>query len=158
MLALGSLALAQTPPASANYWFSFGDSYTTTYSVPENTLPDVGNPMGNPSYPGTTSTGGPNWVGILTTALNSSLVLTYSYAYPGAIIDPAIFEPGLPGLLPLIDPIDGQFLAEGGAGSKPSTSPWTSENSLFSVWIGLNEFYLTWAQDINHGVLGGSVG
>lgn len=123
---------------------------------PPNTLHDFTLIFGTTQ--GTTSTGGPNWVGILTTALNSSLVLTYSYAYPGAIIDPAIFEPGLPGLLPLIDPIDGQFLAEGGAGSKPSTSPWTSENSLFSVWIGLNEFYLTWAQDINHGVLGGSVG
>jgi phospholipase/lecithinase/hemolysin len=95
--------------------------------------------MGNPPYPGWTATGGPNWIGTMSTSLNNSLVLTYNYAYGGATIDANLVKPYQPTVLSLTDQINGQFLAKGGASSKPSSSPWTSENSLFSVWIGIND-------------------
>ncbi len=46
--------------------------------------PAVGNPLGNPPYPGFTAVGGQNWVDYVTTVDNTSLVLTYNLAYGGA--------------------------------------------------------------------------
>ncbi|KAJ7803458.1 fungal cellulose binding domain-containing protein [Mycena olivaceomarginata] len=117
-------AITKSPePCAITYWFPFGDSYTTTGFDPNDTLPSVGNPLGNPAFPGETGGGGENFVGFDTTTYNRSLILTYDYAVGGAV---------------------DEFLA--GAGKKPATAPWTSENALFSVWIGINDigntFYL----------------
>jgi hypothetical protein len=73
---------------------------------------------------------GENFVGFDTVTYNKSLILTYDYAVGGATIDPILVAPIT---LSLPDEVD-QFLA--GAAKKPATSRWTSENSLFSVWIG----------------------
>jgi hypothetical protein len=62
--------------------------------------------------------------------------LTYNYAYGGATIDAGLVQPYTPTVLSLTDQVD-QFLD--GAGNKPSTSPWTSANALFSIWIGIND-------------------
>ena len=51
-------------------------------------------------------------------------------------------------MLSLIDQVN-QFL--GTVADKPATAPWTSENSLFSVWIGINDignsYYLSGDRD-----------
>ncbi|KAF5374669.1 hypothetical protein D9615_008983 [Tricholomella constricta] len=133
-----------TSTAKANYWFSFGDSYTQTGFSPTGTLPAVGNPLGNPPYPGWTATGGENWVDYVTTQHNRSLVFTYNYAYGGATIDANLVTPYTPTVLSLTDQVN-QFLS--GAGTKPASTPWTSANALFSIWIGINDignsFYLS---------------
>ncbi|KAG6840152.1 hypothetical protein C0991_008557 [Blastosporella zonata] len=113
-----------------------GDSYTQTGFDPTLTLPAVGNPLGNPTYPGYTATGGENWVDIVTTKYNKSLVFTYNYAYGGATIDATLVTPYTSTVLSLTDQVN-QFLS--GAGTKPAATPWTSANSLFSVFIGIND-------------------
>jgi hypothetical protein len=119
-----------------------GDSYTQTGFVTNGTLPAVGNPLGNPPYPGFTATGGENWIDYVTTTYNTSLVLTYNYAYGGATIDAALVKTN-PGILSLTDQVN-EFLS--GPGTKPAVTPWTSSDALFSVWIGVNDignsFYL----------------
>ncbi|KAJ7888821.1 fungal cellulose binding domain-containing protein [Mycena leptocephala] len=137
---VGALTTKRPPCGPITYWFAFGDSYTTTGFDPNSTLPSVGNPLGNPSFPGSTGGGGENFVGFDTVTYNKSLILTYDYAVGGATIDPTLVAPIT---LSLPDEVN-QFLA--GAANKPATSRWTSENSLFSVWIGINDigntFYL----------------
>ncbi|KAH8103480.1 hypothetical protein BXZ70DRAFT_889104 [Cristinia sonorae] len=123
-------------PSNANFWFSFGDSYTQTGFVPEDTTPAVGNPLGNPPFPGYTAVGGTNWIDVDTTVFNKSLILTYNYAYGGATIDAKLVAPYTPTVLSLTDQVN-QFLQ--GAATKPKAAPWTSDNALFSFWIGIND-------------------
>jgi phospholipase/lecithinase/hemolysin len=121
---------------TVNYWFPFGDSYTTTGFLPNETLPAIGNPLGNPPFPGFTGAGGENYVGFDTVTYNISTVLTYNYAYGGATIDTNLVVPYLPTVLSLTDQVN-EFLT--GVAHKPATAPWTSANSLFSIWIGIND-------------------
>lgn len=104
--------------------------------------------LGNPPYPGFTATGGENWVDFVTTQYNKSLILTYNYAYGGATIDANLVPPFESTVLSLTDQVN-QFLS--GAGTKPASSPWTSSNSLFSVFIGINDignsYYLSGDRD-----------
>lgn len=131
-----STTAAPPAPTNANYWFSFGDSYTQTGFSPTGTLPALGNPLGNPPYPGWTATGGENWVDYVTTKNNRSLLLTYNYAYGGATIDANLVAPYTPTVLSLTDQVN-QFLS--GAATKPASTPWKSANALFSIWIGIND-------------------
>jgi hypothetical protein len=71
-----------------------------------------------------------------TTVYNNSLVLTYNYAYGGATIDASLVTPYEPTVLSLTDQVN-EFLDT--AAGKPTSTPWTSSNSLFSVWIGIND-------------------
>ncbi|KAM5544881.1 hypothetical protein V8D89_001779 [Ganoderma adspersum] len=121
---------------NANFWFSFGDSYTQTGFTTTDVIPVPGNPLGNPPYPGYTAVGGTNWIDVDTTVYNKSLVLTYNYAYGGATINASLVAPYEPTVLSLIDQVN-EFLGQ--AANKPATAPWTSENALFSVWIGIND-------------------
>ncbi|PBK90474.1 hypothetical protein ARMGADRAFT_1032489 [Armillaria gallica] len=121
------------------YWFSLyssGDSYTQTGFTTTGTRPAVGNPLGNPPYPGWTSSGGQNWVDYVTAVDNTSLVLTYNLAYGGATISADLVAPFDPTVLSLTDQVN-QFLSS--YASKPSTTPWNSADTLFSVWIGIND-------------------
>ncbi|KZP19745.1 carbohydrate esterase family 16 protein [Athelia psychrophila] len=136
-------AIVQPPGTSeVKYWFSFGDSYTTTGFVNTSTLPTESDPLGNPAYPGiTVGDGGPNWVDVNTVVYNESLLLTYNYAYNGAVIDGSLVTPYLPTVATLVDQVE-EFLS--GAGQKPASSPWTSENAFFSIWIGINDIAHTY--------------
>ncbi|KAG6886667.1 hypothetical protein C0992_002885 [Termitomyces sp. T32_za158] len=137
LVACVTTALSQVSSAvDVDYWFSFGDSYTQTGFDPTLTLPSIGNPLGNPPYPGWTSSGGENWVDYVTTKYNNSVLLTYNYAYGGATIDSTLVAPYTPTVLSVTDQVD-QFLS--GVGTKPAEARWTSANSLFSIWIGIND-------------------
>ncbi|TBU26745.1 hypothetical protein BD311DRAFT_808224 [Dichomitus squalens] len=120
----------------ANFWFSFGDSYTQTGFTTTGAIPAPGNPLGNPPYPGYTAVGGTNWIDVDTTVYNKSLVLTYNYAYGGATINASLVTPYEPTVLSLIDQVN-EFMGQ--VANKPASAPWTSENALFSVWIGIND-------------------
>jgi hypothetical protein len=71
-------------------------------------------------------------------------VFTYNYAYGGATINATLVKPFEPSVLSLTDQVN-EYLS--GAGTKPTVTPWTSSDALFSVWIGINDignsFYLS---------------
>ncbi|KAF9524985.1 hypothetical protein CPB83DRAFT_897394 [Crepidotus variabilis] len=134
--------LAPTP----NYWFSFGASSSQTGFNSNGTLPNEANPIGNPTFPGNTFAGGINWVGYLTSYYNNSLLFTYNYAIGGATINRTLVNPG--SSKALTEEID-EFMA--GAGKKPSVTPWKSENSLFSFYIGINDLQATYNQGGDRG-------
>ncbi|EMD33269.1 carbohydrate esterase family 16 protein [Gelatoporia subvermispora B] len=127
---------APTAAANANYWFSFGDSYTQTQFDINSTQPSPGNPFGNPPYPGYTAVGGVNWIDVDTVVYNKSLILTYNYAYGGATINASLVQPYETTVLSFVDQVN-QFMST--VADKPASAPWTSENSLFSAWFGIND-------------------
>ncbi|KAK7032147.1 hypothetical protein VNI00_013321 [Paramarasmius palmivorus] len=139
---------SSAPSTGTNYWFSFGDSYTSTSFDINGAKPAPGNPLGNPAYPGGTTTGGENWIDYNTARLNKSLTLTYNFAVSGAVIDNNIVSPIFPGLKSMTDQVN-QFLSA--LGNKPASAPWTSDNALFSVWIGINDIGSTYSQGGDRG-------
>jgi hypothetical protein len=96
-----------------------GDSLSSIEYDVNGAYPDEKNPIGNPPYPGTTTSGGANWVGYLATKYNDSTILAYDYAQSGGVVQW----------------VDGQvnqlFLPR--AGQKPNYAPWSSNDSLFSM-------------------------
>jgi phospholipase/lecithinase/hemolysin len=97
--------------------------------------------MGNPRYPGYTSANGPNWVGSLTTQHNASILQTYNLAYGGATVDSALVKPYKPEVLSVKQQVLDLFLP-GYTGAEPTAaSPpkWKSGDTLFAVWIGIND-------------------
>ncbi|KAH7135395.1 hypothetical protein B0J11DRAFT_158558 [Dendryphion nanum] len=123
--------------------FIFGDSYTQTGFTPTGSAPSPSNPLGNPNYPGWTSSNGPNWVGFLTTTYNASLVYTYNLAYGGATVDSALVTPYAPTVLSLKNQVEDLYIPNYGAGTA-SGRKWTAQDSLFAVWIGINDVGNTW--------------
>ena len=76
------------------------------------------------------------------------MILTYNYAYGGATIDASLVAPYESTVLSMTDQVN-QFLA--GAATKPSTAPWTSDNALFSYWIGINDIGNSWYESGDRG-------
>ena len=111
-----------------------GDSYSQTGFNASGTLPSFGNPLGNPPYPGRTAVGGANWVDLLTTTCNKSLIFTYNLAWGGATIDSRLVQPGQG--VSLTDEVN-TFLSS--FANKPASTPWEPQNTLFSFWIGIND-------------------
>jgi hypothetical protein len=60
-----------------------GDSYSATEYDVDGPRPSALNPLGNPAYPGTTWSGGPNWVALSF----SSLIVGGAYRYGLQSID-----------------------------------------------------------------------
>ena len=122
--------------------FVFGDSYTQTGFDVKSTQPSASNPFGNPSYPGWTSSNGPNWVGFLSTTYNASALLTYNMAYGGATVDSLLVTPYAPTVISMKDQVRTEFLPT--YGSHPASAPWTSDSSLFAFFIGINDVGNSW--------------
>ncbi|KAF2138501.1 carbohydrate esterase family 16 protein [Aplosporella prunicola CBS 121167] len=124
--------------AGIKYWFVFGDSYSTTGFDINGQQPCPANPLGNPPYPGNTSSNGPNWVDYLTTTHNTTQLLTYNLASGGATLDAAIVPQYLPSIRSVKHQIQQQFLANY-TGTPRAPAFWSSTNTLFSVWVGTND-------------------
>ena len=77
-----------------------------------------------------TSSGGNNWVGYLTTKYNESLVLTYDLAVGGATIDNKLVESHVKELVHQVSDFESVY----GKGS------WKSDHTVFGFWIGINEY------------------
>ncbi|KZT23977.1 carbohydrate esterase family 16 protein [Neolentinus lepideus HHB14362 ss-1] len=135
LLFTASAAVAQQLTwGTTKYFFVFGDSYTTDgYNVSAGI---------NSPDPGYTSSNGPNWVEFLTNTYNVTNTKTYDLAYGGATIDSALVQPYLPTVLSIVDQVSqfNEYLA-----SKPAEAPWTSADSLFAVWIGINDVGNSWS-------------
>jgi len=134
-------SLLQTHPQwsgfqGVEYWFAFGDSYSTTSFNILGAQPSHANPTGNPSTYQTTSIG-PNYLLYLAETYNKSSILLYDLAESGAILpDPSAL--GLPAQLPQAGYQQVQFLwLETYASTR--AVPWQPSNALFSFWFGIND-------------------
>lgn len=114
--------------------FPSGDSYSSTGFYIEGDKPSASSPIGSPSLPGTTTSGGLNWVGLVTSEYNTSTVLTYDWAYYGADVSNAIINTGV-----TTDVIAQVADFEDNLVPAPSYAPWTADNLLVAVWIGIND-------------------
>jgi len=128
------------------YAFIFGDSYTTTGFNQTLTQPSEGNPLGNPTYPGNTAANGPNWVDSLTVEYNDSLILTYNLAYGGATMDSAIVAPYLPIVRSIAEQIEDEWFPV--YASQPSFAPWSSNDTLFAIFDGINDVGNTYGDGV----------
>lgn len=144
-----SLALATLAAADTGYFITFGDSYSQTGFEINGTHPSAANPLGNPALPGYTASGGLDWVGFEVTEYNASLLLSYNLAYGGATVDASLVAPYADTVLSFVDQI-GEFSQS--LASKPDWAPWTSDNALVGVWIGVNDignsFWLSNVTDV----------
>ncbi|KAJ7264866.1 GDSL lipase/esterase [Mycena haematopus] len=125
---LGSLARAKLTWGNTEFLMVFGDSYTTTgFNIS----------LGiNSTDPGFVSSNGPNWVEDLRDTYNVAGTKVFNLAYGGATIDSALVTPYLPTVLSVVDQVAQfkTFLA-----SKPAGARWNSSNTLFAIWIGIND-------------------
>ena len=120
-----------------------GDSYTSTGFDIHGSQPNTGNPLGNPAYPGKTSSNGPNYIDFLATTYNESYIQTYNFGYGGATIDPNVI--GSPyGMI--VQSFRQQVLEEfiSVYANNPNV-PWTDANSLFTIFFGINDIMLSYA-------------
>jgi len=139
MLPLGTTAGGKV------HTFSSGDSYTATgFNAATGPQPNPVNPLGNPPYPGDTSSDGPNWVGFLSTTYNESFILTYNFAYDGATVDSGLVPPYLPTATSMKQQVQNEFLPI--YGNQPSSTPWASDDSLFAFFIGINDIGNSYTQ------------
>ncbi|KAL4244906.1 SGNH hydrolase superfamily protein [Abortiporus biennis] len=113
---------------TTKFLFAFGDSYTTDGF---NISAGIDSPV-----PGFTSSNGPNWIGYLGGTYNITNTKVFNLAYGGATIDSALVTPYLPTVLSIVDQVSqfNQFLAP-----KPVGAQWSSSDSLFAFWIGIND-------------------
>jgi len=125
--------------------FIFGDSYSSTTQSWEFKHPTPDNPFGV-EWPGETSCEEdyPNYIGYLHELLKfkyplNPVPLVHNYAHGGDTIE--------------IQLRVAQRSFVTGAGKKPEWAPWTSENSLFIIEIGINDCgYVTLHRDSKTGV------
>ncbi|KAB8298706.1 hypothetical protein EYC80_000881 [Monilinia laxa] len=118
------------------YLFSFGDSYSQTDFDITGTKPSADNPIGNPAFPGDTTDNGVNWIGHLVESHNSSLLLSYNFAFGGAVVDASIVAPYEDTVLTLVNQT-AEFVEN--LSPAPSYAEWTADNSLFALWFGVND-------------------
>ncbi|THH10692.1 hypothetical protein EW145_g1141 [Phellinidium pouzarii] len=127
-----------------NYWpgydvvkklIIFGDSYSSVGYDPDWPAPTSDEPLGVP-FPGFTWTEGgedmgdstnPNWVGHLVTTRrkNNKPLLVYDYAVGGHTLSG------------LRKQVELWFLPT--VGKKPDWAPWGADDTLFVMWIGIND-------------------
>ncbi|KAI9657664.1 MAG: hypothetical protein M1821_002840 [Bathelium mastoideum] len=114
--------------------FVFGDSYSDTAFNWTGKQPSPSNPLGNPSYPGLTSSNGPNWVDFITTTWNESYIETYNLASGGATVDTDLVVPFLPTVHSMKEQVEEIYLPRYGSSRK-----WSSDTAWFAIWIGIND-------------------
>ncbi|KAF3932944.1 hypothetical protein ABW20_dc0101913 [Dactylellina cionopaga] len=136
---------SSSPTSSIKYWFSFGDSYTATGFSATGNQPSPQNPLGNPNYPGQTTSNGPNWIDVVTVKYNRSTTLTYNFAVSGASIDNSLVgSSGIPSVTDQVNTWTTRY------STKPATAPWQSGNAMFSCFIGINDIGSSYSRsDIN---------
>ncbi|TGJ84307.1 hypothetical protein E0Z10_g4460 [Xylaria hypoxylon] len=128
------LSLAPAQAAAAKYLLVFGDSYSTTNSWAGGTAPSASNPIGNPSFPGQTTSAGLNWVGQAIAKQNTSLIFAYDFAVTGATTDKEIVDTYAQyNFDDQVETLFSTYLSG-------SAVPWKSAaDVLVAVWCGIND-------------------
>ncbi|KAF3163380.1 hypothetical protein EYR41_008846 [Orbilia oligospora] len=131
-----------SPGSAIQHWFAFGDSYTYNGFNPWGTQPSTNNPLGNPAFPGDTTSGGANYIGLTVSTYKKSDVFAYGFGISGATIDPALAYPTQGRALDVeINMWIQQYSNRATVGV-----PWTSDNTLFSLFFGVNDITVTMAR------------
>lgn len=100
--------------------------------------------MGNPTFPGSTSSGGINWLGYLVTEFNRTVALNYNFASGGAATNNSVVSSSGTPLTTQVATFL-QYLGTGG--------PWSSDDSVFVFWIGINDIWNSYALDVDQAAL-----
>lgn len=129
------MVFANSQP-SIRLTLSSGDSYSQTGFNVASTKPSSTNPLGNPAYPGYTSSGGPNWIGYLVKNYNATLLYSYNFADGGATVNASLVKPFKPTVKSFIDQVK---LFSDSIAKKPSYANWMDETAVFMVWLGVND-------------------
>ncbi|PGH13932.1 hypothetical protein AJ79_03347 [Helicocarpus griseus UAMH5409] len=139
ILALGVILAPQAQAAwgDIRHLFTFGDSYSATGFDPKGVQPNPENPLGNPKFPGRTSSNGPNWIDFLTRTYNESYIKTYNLAYGGATVDSELISPSKKKIPSVKQQVKDRFLPN--YSSKPDSARWSEADSLFAFFIGIND-------------------
>ncbi|MCJ1448475.1 MAG: hypothetical protein MMC23_008992 [Stictis urceolatum] len=121
-----------------DYIFAFGDSYTDVgFNVTSPLHPSAPNFEGNPIAPGTSSAYANNYVQDMASEFNKSLIYLYDFAHSGAIVNCSLVDPYESVNNTFTAQVDNQFLPY--LAPKPTYARWTSQNSLFIVFFGIND-------------------
>ncbi|KAI0023033.1 hypothetical protein F4780DRAFT_731130 [Xylariomycetidae sp. FL0641] len=129
-------AAALAPTALAQkYMMVFGDSYSSTGFWPTSGFPSAANPLGNPALPGQTTSGGLNWVGNLASQVNTTTVFALDFAQYGAVTDTDVVDTYTQ--YNFDDQVRSLFADN--LVPAPEGAPWTPENTLAAVWVGIND-------------------
>ncbi|KAI6773014.1 hypothetical protein HG530_003972 [Fusarium avenaceum] len=98
--------------------------------------PSPKNPIGNPPLPGTTSSGGNNYITYMATELNDTLTLAYNFARSAAVVDAGI----IPTRLNTTFTFGHQIIHFNDTiGHRPDYAAWTAENAVATIWFGMND-------------------
>ncbi|EEU36832.1 uncharacterized protein NECHADRAFT_42356, partial [Fusarium vanettenii 77-13-4] len=102
--------------------------------------PRAANPIGNPAFPGRTSTGGKNWIGYMVSDFNHTLTLAYGFASSGAVVDPRLVKP-YPRHAYCFQHQIRHFNTS--IGNRPDYAPWNADNAVAAIWFGVNDVRLS---------------
>lgn len=130
--------------ASRSLMNDSGDSYTDAGFNPTGPQPNATYPLGNPfsnssTPPYHTFTNGPNWIEYLTFKYNESLVDTYNLTVSGSTVNNTVL--GVSSTADLVHQISDRFVP---SYVRKNTAGWTSSNSLFALFFGINDVNRSW--------------
>ena len=101
--------------------------------------------MGNPAYPGLTSSDGPNYIDFITTTYNQSYIQAYNFGYGGAVVNDSVVPDGFgPTVKNFVDQVEREFLPTYVNNNEVA---WDSSNTLFSIFFGINDVTNSWSMD-----------
>lgn len=87
----------------------------------------------------------------LVTTYQTSPTLSYNFAYGGATVDASLDPPNDPTIHTIVDQIN---IFNRNLVPAPSYAPWTPQNSLFAIWIGINDVAETFTRPDEVALLG----
>ncbi|KAH8647831.1 hypothetical protein BX600DRAFT_389368 [Xylariales sp. PMI_506] len=135
--ATSKITTTTTATSKTSYFVTYGDSYSQSgFNITIGPEPSESDPLGNPTFPGWTTSGGWNWIDWLVAGYNTSLLLNFNFAYGGATTDGDLVPQSVGGAYSFVDQTGefDEYLAP-----KPAYAPWTSANLLVGVWMGVND-------------------
>lgn len=137
-----STSATNDPPGQTAFdnLFVFGDSYSTTLFDVQGTQPNEQNPLGNSNYTK------PVWVNFLTSLYNTTVLRTYDLAVGGSTVDRSIVNPQFTTATSFKQQVQDVFVPNYGKGNREPTESFTSDNSLFAVWFGINDIVISAGQ------------
>ncbi|KAM0753253.1 hypothetical protein T439DRAFT_323896 [Meredithblackwellia eburnea MCA 4105] len=118
--------------------FAFGDSYSSSHWDVEQGLLSADT--------GETSANGPNWIQYLSRTYNDSNIMMRSLAAHGASIDNDLVQISdhETGVRQQVDKFEKYLFPP------PAEIPWKSTNTLFTIWVGINDCDLTFERPGQH--------
>ncbi|KAM0753382.1 hypothetical protein T439DRAFT_197077 [Meredithblackwellia eburnea MCA 4105] len=122
--------------AGMNTIFSFGDSYTASGYTPVNGVKNI-------TGIGQTSSDGLNWLQYLAASQPSTADNYYDFAVQGATTNNSIVDGVVPSFVEQVILWQSYFVATND--SAPVQVPWSSDTTLFVVWIGINDIGYSYA-------------